>query len=246
MIFHDKSNPANSSPDKFVSTQWSIVLQAGKKEGKEALTLLCRRYWFPLYAYVRRRVKDVNEAEDLTQEFFANLLEKNILAKAIPERGRFRSFLLTSLKNFLANQWDRKKAQKRGGGLKRLAFDLKEGESRLNLEPASNLTPERMFERHWTLMLLELVLKSLEQEFKAAGKTQQFELLKPTLTGEGTSPPYRQVAEELGMTEEAVRKAASRLRRRYRDLLREEILQTLADPADVDQEINLLFETFGG
>jgi RNA polymerase sigma-70 factor (ECF subfamily) len=231
--------------DEFATTQWSVVLCAGRRgspEAGEALAELCRRYWLPLYAYARRRVADVQEAEDLTQEFFARLLEKNALARASPERGRFRSFLLTGMKNFLANEWDRAKAQKRGGG--RLALDLHTGESRLCLEPAHDLTPERAYERQWALTLLEVVMGRLQAEFTAAGKARHFELLKAAITGDRQAP-YAAVAAQLGMSEDAARQAGHRLRKRYRELLRQEVAQTLADPREVEEEIRCLFETLG-
>jgi RNA polymerase sigma-70 factor (ECF subfamily) len=235
-------------PETFATTHWSLVLQAGQRDirdAEEALTALCQRYWVPLYAYVRRRISDVHEAQDLTQEFFVYLLEKNALARADPERGRFRSFLLTALKNFLANAHDRANAQKRGGGHTRLRLDLNTGESRLHLEPSHDLTPERIYEQQWTLTLLNLVMERLEQEFTTAGKARQFELLKGTLTGERHELSYATVAAELGLSEAAVRQVAHRLRKRYRELLRDEVVQTVADPSDVDEEIRCLFETLG-
>ncbi|MCY2996348.1 MAG: sigma-70 family RNA polymerase sigma factor [Planctomycetota bacterium] len=231
----------------FQSTHWSLVLRAGHREDREAaLAALCERYWYPLYAYVRRRVVDVNEAQDLTQEFFAWLLEKNALVHASRERGRFRSFLLTAVKNFLANQWDRTKARKRGGGIQRLSLDLDCGESRLHLEPSHDLTPERLFERQWVMTLLDLVMRRLLNEYESSGKADQFERLKGAMTGDRDRLPYAAVAAELGMSEEAARQAASRLRKRYRELLREEVAQTLAEPGDVDDEIRSFFEVLGG
>lgn len=154
-------------PSDFATTQWSVVLRAAhsdNSEARSALELLCRRYWFPLYAYTRRRVPQIHEAQDLTQEFFLRVLSKNVLAAASPERGRFRSYLLTSLKNFLANEWDRATAQKRGGGCETLPLDWDSGESRLSLEPTHDMTPERQFERQWALTLLEVVLHRLQAE----------------------------------------------------------------------------------
>lgn len=222
-------------------------MRAGKRgdsQAEEALASLCEQYWFPLYAFVRRRVVDVTEAQDLTQEFFVRLLEKNVLDNAAPERGRFRSFLLASLKNFLTNEWDRANTQKRGGRSKRLTLDLASGESRMSLEPAHELTPEHLFERQWAMTLLELVVARLEAEFAAAGKPRHFELLKDALTGERGGLPYTEIAAELGLSEEAARQAAHRLRQRYRDLLRAEVAQTVAGPDDVEDEIRRLFETF--
>jgi RNA polymerase sigma-70 factor (ECF subfamily) len=231
----------------FQTTHWSLVIRAGNRadrEADDALAALCGRYWYPLYAYVRRRTADVNEAQDLTQEFFARLLEKNTLAAASPERGRFRSFLLTAVKNFLANQRDRDHAAKRGGGVRKFSLDLAGGESRLNLEPAHDLTPERLFERQWVLTLLDLVMQRLRHECEAAGKGAQFERFKQVLTGGQEKLPYAEAAAELGMSEVAARQAASRLRKRYRELLREEVAQTVAEPEDVDDEIRSLFAVF--
>lgn len=223
------------------------MLRAGKRgdpQGDEALALLCGQYWFPLYAYVRRRIADMNEAQDLTQEFFARLLEKNVLDHAAPERGRFRNFLLTSLKNFLTNEWDRANAQKRGGRCERLTLDLQSCESRISLEPSHDLTPEHLFERQWALTLLDLVVTRLEAESIAAGETRHFELLKGALTGERGRLPYAEIAAELGLSEDAARQAAHRLRQRYREILRAEVAQTVAEPNDVEDEIRRLFETF--
>jgi RNA polymerase sigma-70 factor (ECF subfamily) len=181
----------------------------------------------------------------MTQEFFAWLLEKNTLAVATPERGRFRAFLLTAVKNFLANQRDRAKTQRRGGGVHTWPLDLEAGESRLNLEPIDDMTPERLFERQWVLTLLDLVMRRLQDEYESSGKADQFEQLKGVLTGDRDRLPYAAMAAELKMSEEAARQAASRLRKRYRELLRAEVSQTLAEPGDVDDEIRSLFEVFG-
>lgn len=231
---------------QFATTHWSLVVRAGKRDDKdadEALAGLCQRYWYPLYTYVRRRVIDVNDAQDATQEFFTRLLEKNVLADATPERGRFRSFLLTAVKNFLNNQWDKANAQKRGGGRHNLSLDFDSGESRVTLEPAHDLTAERLFERQWILTLLDVVMRRLETEYESAGKSAQFERLKDVLAGGGDRLPYATLAAELGMSEDATRQAASRLRKRYRELLRTEVAQTVDEPNEVDAEIQSLFET---
>lgn len=242
------SKPALPVAADFATTQWSLVVGAAARaqpDAGTALALLCQRYWYPLYCYVRRRVADVNEAQDLTQEFFARLLEKNTLAHASPERGRFRAFLLASMRNFLANEWDRAVAHKRGGQHKRLSLDFDSGESRLHFEPADERSPERIYERQWALLLLELVLQRLAAESAADGKQRQFEILQPTLTGSGGAS-YQQIAQELGTTEPAARQAAHRLRKRYRELLRAEVRQTIAEPGEVDDEIRSLFEVLGG
>lgn len=233
----------------FATTHWSLVVSAGKpggEEAREALSNLCQRYWFPLYAYARRRVPNLQEAQDLTQEFFVRLIEKNTVARAAPERGRFRSFLLASLDNFLANEWDRSNAKKRGGGCQPLPLDLDTGESRLNLEPAHNLTPERLYEREWTLTLLNLAMDGLRADCESAGKLRQFELLQGALSGDSQTLSYANIAAELQMTEEAVRQAAHRLRKRYRELLRAEVAATVADPSEVDEEIRSLLATMAG
>ena len=238
----------SSEPSDFATTQWSLVLRAAQTEdsaARSALELLCRRYWFPLYAFARRRVVTVHEAQDLTQEFFLRLLEKNSLAAASPERGRFRSFLLTSLKNFLANEWDRAIAQKRGGSRQRLSLDWEVGESKLSLEPAHTDTPEREFERQWALTLLDNVVRRLQDEFTASGKSRQFELLKETLTGGRAVVDYSVVAAELQTSEESARQAAHRLRKRYRELLREEVAATVESADEVEDEIGRLLAALG-
>ena len=232
----------------FQTTHWSLVLRAGQRADRDAdaaLAALCQRYWFPLYAYVRRHVADVHAAQDMTQEFFSRLLEKNTLAAASPQRGRFRAFLLTAVKHFLANQRDRAKTQKRGGGLRPLRLDLEAGESRLGLQPVDDVTPERLFQRQWVLTLLDLVMHKLETEYRLSGRAEQFERLKGALAGDRDRLPYAALGAELGMSEEAARQAASRLRKRYRELLREEVSQTLAEPGDIDDEIRSLFEVLG-
>jgi len=232
----------------FATTQWSIVLRAAHPDdsaARSALEMLCRRYWLPLYAFARRRVSGIQEAQDLTQEFFLKLLEKNSLAAASPERGRFRSFLLTSLKHFLANEWDRANAQKRGGGRKRMSLDWETGESRLSLEPAHSDTPEREFERQWALALLDVVVSRLQNEVTTAGKSRHFELLKETLTGSRAAIDYAAVAVELAISEDAARQAASRLRKRYRELLREEVAATVESDSDVEDEIGRLLAALG-
>jgi RNA polymerase sigma-70 factor (ECF subfamily) len=234
--------------DDFRTTHWSLVIgagRAGSREADDALSKLCQRYWYPLYAYVRRRVRDVSEAQDLTQEFFARLLEKNAIAAASRERGRFRGFLLSAMKNFLANEWDKAKAAKRGGGRAQISLELDTAESKLSLEPAHDLTPERLYERQWALTLLELVVARLEAEFAAAGKSHQFEILKPALTGGRAAIDYSSAARDLEMSEDAARQAAHRMRRRYREILRDELAQTVAEPAEVDDEIRDLFATLG-
>lgn len=242
--------PQDSGDASFATTHWSLVLQANRDSSAAtaALQILCERYWYPLYAFVRRRGLAVPEAQDLTQEFFARLLEKNSLAAASPERGRFRAFLLTSLKNFLTNEWEKGRALKRGGGQQAfsLQLDLDSAESRLRLEPSHNLTPDRAFERLWALLLLERVMQRLQTEQLAAGKGQQFELLKEALTGGGDRLPFAEIAAALDCSEDSARQAATRLRKRYRELLREEVGQTVAAPQEIEEEIRSLFKVLAG
>jgi RNA polymerase sigma-70 factor (ECF subfamily) len=247
----ERGNHAPNAEDAggFQTTHWSLVLRAAHRVDRDAdaaLAALCERYWFPLYAYVRRRVADAHDAQDSTQEFFTRLMEKQYLAVADPQRGKFRCFLLAALKHFLANEWKRGHARKRGGRVRRLSLDLESGESRLRLEPSHGLTPDRLFERQWVLTLLDLVMGRLQGEYEASGKAEHFQRLNGVLTGDRQRLPYPALAAELGMSEEAVRQAASRLRKRYRELLREEIAQTVAEPGDVDDEIRGLFEVLAG
>jgi RNA polymerase sigma-70 factor (ECF subfamily) len=219
--------------------------QRSSPQSSAALATLCENYWYPLYAYVRRRGHDADEAQDFTQAFFARLLEKNDLAAADPGRGRFRSFLLASLKHFLANEWDRARAEKRGGGRFVLSIDFRTAEERYRAEPSHDLTPEKIFERRWALMLLENVLARLHDESAQAGKMDSFDRLKGFLTGEQAAMTYGQLAAELNMSEGALKVAVHRLRRRYRELLRAEIEETVADPEEIDQEIRDLFAALG-
>ena len=232
----------------FATTQWSIVLAAGHRsspDADQALASLCGTYWYPLYAYVRRRVSDVGEAQDLTQAFFAELLDKNYVRPATPERGRFRAYLLTSFKHFLSHEWERAKAQKRGGGRTPISLDFDDGDSRFRLEPFTQLTADELYERQWAVALLQRVLQRLEADLAQAGKADQFDLLKDFIIGGQYVVTYADVALKLGTTAAAAKMAASRIRRRYRGLLRDEIAQTVADPAEVDQEIRDLFRVLG-
>jgi len=229
----------------FATTHWSVVLAA--KEGdsqsvQEALERLCRTYWYPLYAYVRRRGYSPEDAQDLTQSYFASLLEKKYLDRADRERGRFRTFLLSSLENFLNNEWDRASAQKRGGGQRNISWDEQDAEGRYRTEPADELTPERIFEKRWAATLLGLVLKKMREEFIVSGKAELFEAIKPHLWSEGPATSYSQLSIRLNMTVVAVKVTVHRLRHRYRDLLRAEIAHTVATPAEVDDEIRHLIK----
>jgi RNA polymerase sigma factor (sigma-70 family) len=233
----------------FLTTHWSVVLAAGgttNTRADEALATLCRAYWYPLYAYVRRRGHSPEEAQDLTQEFFWRLLARNYLAGVRREKGKFRAYLLAAMNHFLANDWDWKRRQKRGGGQAPLSLNAAGAESRYRLEPADTLTAERVFERRWALTLLETVLRRLKQNYEAEGKEALFARLEFCLTGERAELPYAELAAGLKMTEGAVKVAIHRLRQRYRELLRAEIAQTVADPAEVDEEIRHLRRLIAG
>ncbi len=234
---------------QFMTTRWSVVLVAGRRsspDSRQALEALCRAYWYPLYAYVRRRVVDVNEAQDLTQAFFAELLAKNYVSAAKVERGRFRAFLLTALKHFLSKEWQKAKAQKRGGDRVRIPLDFETAQAKYVVEPAAGLTAEQIYDREWAIALLGRTMQRLEAEFLAAGKQRQFEELKAFLIGpqEGEAI-YSESAARLGMTPAAVKMSAHRIRRRYRELLREEIRETVSGPDEVEDEISKLFTTLG-
>jgi len=228
----------------FANTRWSIVEKAGhpsSAESRHALELLCESYWYPLYVYVRRRVSDRGEAEDLTQAFFTELIEKNYVAAATPERGRFRAFLLTAFKHFLSKQWEKARAQKRGGGRPPIPLDFESADSRFTIEPALNLTAEQIYERQWAVTLLDQTINRLEQEFAQANKTDHFGKLKGFIIGDHAGSTYADVAAELKISVAAAKMAASRMRRRYRELIRDEIAQTVADPGEIDDEIQKLF-----
>jgi RNA polymerase sigma factor (sigma-70 family) len=232
----------------FVTTHWSRVLSAGRSDSthaRTALETLCRTYWPPIYAFVRRQGHNPHDAQDLTQEFFARLLEKKSFATVDPARGRFRSFLLGALKNFLANEWDKARAQKRGGGQTLIPIDVQNAETSFAIEPADNVTAEMIFERRWALTLLDKVMQQLRDEYVRDGKAVLFEELKSTLTGASRSAPYAEIAARLGTSEGAVKVAVHRLRQRYRELLRAEIAHTVATPAEVEDEIRNLFAALG-
>lgn len=207
----------------------------------EALTTLCETYWYPLYAFLRGRGHDPADAEDLTQAFFVMLLEKQVLRHADPSRGRFRSFLLTALQNFAANVHARNVAAKRGGGVKVLPLDFQDAEGRFVLEPASSDSPERTFDRRWALTLLDRVMSRLRDEALQRSRLEQFEALKPYLTGDEPQLSYSTTAASLGMSEGSIKVAVHRLRRRFRDIVREEISQTVASPAEIEDELRYLW-----
>lgn len=235
--------------DPFHTTRWSIVLAAGGDSqtdaSSHALEMLCQTYWYPLYAFIRHRTGNEHEAQDLTQAFFERLLEKQTLADADPDRGRFRAFLLTACNRFLANEWHKANAQKRGGGLQKLSLDFDAAATRYSIEPADSLTAEVLFEQQWAIALINSVLAQLRQEFADRGAENQFDQLKAFLTGAGSSG-YAAVAEAMGTTEGATKVAVYRLRTRYREMIRSEIAQTVGSPDEVDDEIRRLFEVMSG
>lgn len=232
----------------FSTTHWSIVLAAGRRpspHARQALEALCLRYWFPLYAYVRRSDFSSADAQDLTQEFFTRLLDKDWLLDVDPQRGKFRSFLLAALRHFLANARDCQRAKKRGAGRAPVALDFTAAEGRYQAEPADTWTPEMLFQRRWALEILAAALARLQSEFATSKKTLFFQQVRGFLDGTETRA-HAEVAVELGMTDGALKTAVHRLRRRYRQHLRDEIAQTVASDADVDAEIQQLFAALRG
>jgi RNA polymerase sigma-70 factor (ECF subfamily) len=231
----------------FRTTHWSAVIRAGHGdpiEAEPALNELCQVYWYPLYAFARRQGCAVSEAEDLTQAFFARLLERNFVAQAEPDKGRFRSFLLTVFKRFLANEWNRQHTQKRGGFQAAIALDAALAELRFDAEPAQGEPPDVLYDRHWAQALLDQVMARLRHEYVESGRARLFERLEACLTRDEAALPYADIAAELSLTEAAVKMAMQRLRARYRAILREEIAKTVASPDDVETELRDLFTVF--
>ncbi len=240
---------APSRQPAFVTTHWSVVLSAGEKDSPQwsaALEKLCRSYWYPLYAYVRRRGHSPEDAQDLTQEFFARLLARNWIGRADPHKGRFRTFLLTAMSHFLADEWDRLKSQKRGGGRRTLPLDVATAETRFQLEPADPVTPEKTYERRWAQTVLETVFEQLRQAYAAEGKAALFAELKGSLTQARAAVPFAELAARLRVSEGSLRMAVHRLRHRYRELLRAEIAHTVAGPGEVEEELRHLFRALSG
>jgi RNA polymerase sigma factor (sigma-70 family) len=233
---------------RFATTRWSIVVAAGAAadtEGHAALESLCRAYWYPLYAFERRGGTPAADAQDLVQGFFAELLEKDYLRQADRERGRFRTFLLAAFRHYASKEREKARALKRGGGRKPLPLDFGDGEDRYLREPADLRTPETVYERRWALTLLDGTLDRLRLEHEASGRSDLFEALRGTLSG-GDSAPYADIGTRLGMSEGAVKVAVHRLRKRYRELLRAAIAETVAEPSAVDDEIRHLLEAVTG
>jgi RNA polymerase sigma-70 factor (ECF subfamily) len=225
-----------------------VVLAAGQLDAPkagEALEKLCRTYWYPLYAYVRREGFGAADAQDLVQEFFARLLAKNYLAQVGPQKGKFRSFLLAALRHFLSDHRDRAKAAKRGGGAEVLSLDAREAEERYRLEPVDRMDAQKIFERRWAMTLLEQALSRLRDESVVAGKAERFDRLRDFVAGD-SDVSCREAAAQLGQSESAVKSAVHRLRQRYRELVREEIAQTVADPAEIEAEIRYLITVMSG
>jgi RNA polymerase sigma factor (sigma-70 family) len=235
--------PTPPSNANFSATHWSLVLRAADEArpgAEEALTELCQRYWYPLYAYVRRRGNSSHDAQDLTQSFFARLLEKKLLERVDPAKGKFRSFLLASLKHFLSDEWDKARAQKRGGVTVTISIDEAVAENLYGQEPKEGLSPDQLYERRWAMTLLDRTMARIEMEYRNGGKGELFERLHGSLLGVKEAS-YAEIGRGLGMGEGAVKVAAHRIRKRFRRHLREEIALTVGEQADIDAEIQELF-----
>jgi RNA polymerase sigma factor (sigma-70 family) len=236
------STPADTS--RFATTHWSVVLAAGdssSSQHEQALNSLCQTYWFPLYAYLRRQGHDPQKTEDYIQSFLAYIIEKCALGRADRNRGKFRSFLLASLKNFISNEWDYAHSQKRGGHKRILSLDTMTAETRYGIEPVDHLSPDKLFERSWAVTVLQNALDQLKKESTRESRERIFDHLVNNLTGKVDSTSYKEAAANLDMTEEAVKSAVYRLRRRYRELVRAEIAQTVATEKQIEDEISELF-----
>ena len=232
----------------FATTHWSVVQAAGQRDAPQyaaALEQFCRIYWYPLYAYARRQGHPPPDAQDLTQGFFMRLLQKDYLQAATREKGKFRTFLLVAFKRFLANEWDREHAQKRGGFAPIVSIDEELAESRFAAEPSCNVAPDVLFDRQWAMTLLEQAMAQLQEEYVASGRAKLFEYLRDCLAREESALPYAGIASRLNLTEAAVKMAVHRLRARYREILRAEIAHTVSSPEEVEEEIRLLFSAFG-
>jgi RNA polymerase sigma-70 factor (ECF subfamily) len=240
----DNLGPAQAGAREFRTTHWSVVLAAGQEASAQAaaaLEELCRSYWYPLYAYVRRKGYEVADAQDLTQEFFARLIEKHDLGAVDRRKGKFRSFLLASLEHFLAKEWTRAHRLKRGGGQTIISWDSCNPEEQYQLEPGGALTAERIYERRWALTVLEQAMAALAADYSAAGKQRLFDELKPLLSGEDDTISYPELADRLQMSEGAVRVALHRVRQRYGEAVREEIAKIVQRSEDIEEELRHLF-----
>ena len=228
--------------DRFATTQWSQVIQARdgtESEVRRALGSLCETYWYPLYAYIRHKGTDPEEAKDLTQAFFTDLIGRDFLSNVDPSKGKFRSFLLGSLRHFLTNEWHRNTAQKRGGGAYTLSLDTDSAEKRFKLEPVEALTPEEVYERRWAVTVMQRAMARLREE---SDNEAQFDTLRPFLTGAESQAPYSRIAEDLEISEGAIRTAVHRLRKRYGQCLRAEIAETVGDETEIDGEVRHLLQ----
>jgi RNA polymerase sigma-70 factor (ECF subfamily) len=246
-------NPPKDAPHAgsqwFATTHWSVVLAAGESaspQAGQALEKLCHAYWYPLYAYVRRQGHGPEDAQDLTQEFFARLLQKQFFRQARPERGRFRSFLLTSLKHFLVNEWHRATARKRGSGHTPVPLDTVLAERLYCREPGLELPADKLYERNWALALLEQVRARLRKEYAAEGRSDRFEIVEQFLPGEESGLSYVEAARQLGLAEGTLKSDVHRFRQRYRQALRAEIAHTVTTREDVDEELRHLLAVLGG
>lgn len=230
---------------RFATTNWSLILRAASEDDAEArlaLALLCEAYWYPVYAYVRRLGASASDAEDLTQGYFARFLEKHVVREVRPEHGRFRAFLLVSVRNFLHNERDRERAKKRGGGQRLVSLDAATAEAQLKGQPHDHVTPENVFERTWAETLLARVHQRLEEEAVRRGKRDRFSRLRPFLADTEPEPTYAEIAREWGVGEPAVRVALHRLKKRFVEVLREETGRTVGSPAEIDDEVRHLLE----
>jgi RNA polymerase sigma factor (sigma-70 family) len=233
----------NSTSGDLTATRWSVVLNAGSEDTRlrlDALETLCRTYWYPLYCFARRRGSSPEDAQDLTQAFFAVFLEKNYVVRADPERGRFRTFLLTSFRNFLCNEWKRARTARRGGGWKAVSFDAQAAEDRYVGDRVEPETPDKAFDKTWAISTLQQAMKRLRDEYAASGKAELFDNLKFRLWSEQEGASCAEIAARLHLTEAAVKMATTRLRRRFREALRQEVGETVADPAELDGEMRYL------
>ncbi|MBI2924631.1 MAG: sigma-70 family RNA polymerase sigma factor [Verrucomicrobia bacterium] len=244
-----EKDSAPSAGSRFTTTHWSVVLAAGSGDSPQAtaaLEQLCRTYWYPLYAFVRRRGLSPEDAQDLVQEFFARRLAKDYVARADPQKGKFRSFLLAGVERLLCDERDKANRLKRGGGQTVISLDAQAAEDRYRLEPADEHTPEQLYERSWATALLERAARRLQEEYAAAGKAELFEQLTEFRLDVAEQRAYADVAARLGLSESAVKSAIHRLRQRHQELVREEIAQTLADPAELEEEVRYLLRVIGG
>lgn len=242
--FSNRLGSEDGQSPEFLQTRWSLVRQAAgfdSPESRAALENLCRAYWFPIYAFIRRHGHSPQDAQDLTQDFFARLLAGNSIARADPQLGKFRTFLLGALKHFLADAQRKADAWKRGGGAEIISLEQAQAEERYQLEPVDSRTPDKIFEQRWTVVLLEAAAARLREEFRAGGKERQFEVLKPFLSSEGDEDAYSQAGAELQRSAKTVAVAVHRIRRRFRYLVRSAIADTVSTPDEVEEEYRNLF-----